>query len=301
MGSRRSAPVIREFLRTPSGVASLALLTILVVLAVPGADGYGAAATEVTMEESSQGPSVDHWFGTDGLGRDIALRTLAATRLTLLLGVSAVAIAVVAGCLIGALLAYSPSLVRKAGATGIDVFLTLGEYLLAIVVVTILGIGASSAVIAIGIALTPGIARFVFTLVSSVTSREYVAAAQVLGVPRRGILRRYIFPNTADSLVVTVSGRIGEGIVALSSLSFLGLGVQSPDFDWGLMLTDGVRSFYLNPWAAVVPATMILVTGLTLAMLGDALARATNPILRGQVGAPAGVAEAAAAATKEAR
>jgi ABC-type dipeptide/oligopeptide/nickel transport system permease subunit len=300
MDTRRSASVVREFLGAPSGVASLILLAVLVALAVPGADGYGSAATEVSMDESSQGPSDGHWFGTDGLGRDIALRTLAATRMTLVLGVSAVAIAVVAGCLIGALLAYSPPIVRKVGATGIDVMLTLGEYLLAIVVVTILGIGAQSAVIAIGIAMTPGIARFVFTLVSSVSARDYVAAAQVLGVPRRGILRRYIFPNTADSLVVTVSGRIGEGIVALSSLSFLGLGVQSPDFDWGLMLTDGVRSFYLNPWAALVPATMILVTGLTLAMLGDALARASNPILRGQVGAPAGVAEAAAV-SKEAQ
>jgi ABC-type dipeptide/oligopeptide/nickel transport system permease subunit len=261
---------------------------------VPGADGYGPKATEVAMDQASQGPSGSHWFGTDGLGRDILLRTLAATRLTLVLGVSAVAIAVVAGCLIGALLAYGPPLVRKSGATGIDVMLTLGEYLLAIVVVAILGIGASSAVIAIGIAMTPGISRFVFTLVSSVTAREYVSAARVLGVPRRGILRRYVLFNTADSLVVTVSGRIGEGIVALSSLSFLGLGVQSPDFDWGLMLTDGVRSFYLNPWAAVVPATMILLTGLTLAMFGDALARATNPVLRGQVGAPAGVAESAA-------
>lgn len=293
MGSRRSASGFREFLRTPSGVASLTLLAILVALAVPGSEGYGASATEVAMERSSQGPSSDHRFGTDALGRDILIRTLAATRMTLVLGVSAVAIAVVAGCLIGALLAYSPRLVRRTGATGIDVMLTLGEYLLAIVVVTILGVGARSAVIAIGIAFTPGVARFVFTLVSSVAAREYVAAARVLGVPRGGILRRYILPNTADSLVVTVSGRIGEGIVALSALSFLGLGVQSPDFDWGLMLTDGVRSFYLNPWAAVVPATMILVTGLTLAMLGDALARASNPVLRGQVGAPAGVDEEA--------
>lgn len=294
MDSRRSASIFKEFLRAPSGVASLVLLAILVALAVPGSEGYGVTATEVDMGESSQGPSSSHWFGTDGLGRDIALRTLAATRMTLLLGVSAVTIAVVAGCLIGALLAYSPRIVRRAGATAIDVMLTLGEYLLAIVVVTILGIGAKSAVIAIGVAMTPGIARFVFTLVSSVAGKEYVAAAQVLGVPRHGILRRYIFPNTADSLVVTVSGRIGEGIVALSALSFLGLGVQSPDFDWGLMLTDGVRSFYLNPWAAVVPATMILVTGLTLAMLGDALARASNPILRGQIGAPASIAETTA-------
>ena len=89
---RRSKSVAREFLRAPSGIASLVLLAILVALAVPGADGYGPRATEVAMDQASQGPSSSHWFGTDGLGRDILLRTLAATRLTLLLGVSAVGI-----------------------------------------------------------------------------------------------------------------------------------------------------------------------------------------------------------------
>ncbi|MGW9439644.1 ABC transporter permease [Streptomyces sp. NPDC055607] len=237
--------------------------------------------TEIDMDAAGRGPGGDHWLGTDGLGRDIALRTLAATRMTLVLGVSAVAVAVVAGGVIGALLAYSPPRVRRLGATAIDVMLTLGEYLLGIVVVTVLGIGAGSAAIAIGVAMTPAVSRFVFTLVSTVSARDYVAAAQLLGVPRRGVLRRYVFPNTSDSLAVTLFGRIGEGVVALSSLSFLGLGVQAPDFDWGLMLTDGVRTFYLNPWAALAPAVMILLTGLSLAMFGDALARASNPVLRG--------------------
>jgi peptide/nickel transport system permease protein len=270
----------REFLHAPSGIGSLIVIAVLIVLSVPGAGGFGDSATTVNVDLASQGPSSTHLLGTDGLGRDIAMRTLAATRLTIGLGAAAVAIAVVAGCLIGAVLAFSGPRVRRLGATGIDIMLSLGDYLLAVVVVTILGVGAWSAVIAIGIAMTPGIARFVFSLVSSVVVRDYVDAARVLGVRRGGLLRRYIFRNTSDSLAVTIFGTVGEGIIALSSLSFLGLGVQSPRFDWGSMLTDGVRDFYLNPWAALAPAVMILFTGLALGMFGDAIARASNPLLR---------------------
>lgn len=276
----------RAFLGAPGGVISVVLLGVLIMLAIPGPNGFGSSATAVNVDQASQGPGDSHLLGTDSLGRDILLRTLAATRLTITVGVTAVAIAVVAGGIVGALLAVGGPTVRRVGASAIDIMLGVGDYLLAIVVVTILGVGAHSAVIAVGVAFAPGIARFVFTLVSSVVVRDYVAAARVLGVRPRGILRRYILRNSSDPLAVTIFGAVGEGIVALSALSFLGLGVQAPQFDWGTMLTDGVKGFYFNPWAALAPAIMILVTGLAMAMFGDALARALNPILRSHATTP---------------
>lgn len=269
----------RSFLATPTGTLSAIGLTVLVVLAVLGPHGFGTTATTVDMVHASEGPSAEHLLGTDGLGRDILLRTLAATRLSLMLGASAVAIAAIAGCLLGGLLAVSGRRVRHFGATVIDTLLSFGDILLGVVIVTILGLGARSAVIAIGVAFTPIFARFAFSLVSSVVVRDYVAAARVIGVRRRSFLSRYVFRNVSDSLAVTVFSAVGEGIIALSSLSFLGLGVQEPDFDWGQMLTDGVRNFYLNPWAALAPAVMIGLTGLALSMFGDAAARALNPIV----------------------
>ncbi|MFZ5848909.1 MAG: ABC transporter permease [Actinomycetota bacterium] len=268
-----------SFLNTPTGLLSAVVLTGLVALAFLGPQGFGPTATTVDMVSASQAPDGEHLLGTDGLGRDILLRTLAATRLSLMLGASAVAIAAVAGCLLGGLLAVSGRRVRNLGATVIDTLLSFGDILLGVVIVTILGLGARSAVIAIGVAFTPIFARFAFSLVSSVVVRDYVAAARVIGVRRRSFLSRYVFRNVSDSLAVTVFSAVGEGIIALSSLSFLGLGVQEPDFDWGQMLTDGVRNFYLNPWAAVAPAVMIGLTGLALSMFGDALARAMNPIV----------------------
>ncbi|WP_456697013.1 ABC transporter permease [Aeromicrobium sp. P5_D10] len=279
---RSSRSGFAEFFKTPTGWFSAVAMVLLAVLAAIGPHGFGNSATEVDMVNASQGRSSEHLLGTDGLGRDILLRTLAATRTSILLGFSAVAIAVVLGCTIGALLAVSGRRVRRLGATAIDTMLSFGDILLGVVVVTILGVGARSAVIAIGVAFTPVFARFSFSLVSSIVVRDYVAAARVTGVRRRSFLSRYIFRNVSDSLAVTSFGAVGEGIIALSSLSFLGLGVQAPSFDWGQMLTDGVRNFYLNPWAALAPAVMIALVGLALSMFGDALARASNPLLRRQ-------------------
>ncbi|WP_217133709.1 ABC transporter permease [Leucobacter chinensis] len=271
---------MKTLFRSPSGVISTLLLIALAVLAVLGPDGFGPTATTVDMMRASEGPSAGHLLGTDGLGRDILTRTLAAARLSLVLGVTAVLIAVVLGSLLGAVLAASGRRVRSIGAAIIDTMLSFGDILLGVVVVTILGVGAKGAVIAIGIAFTPIFARFTFALVSSTVARDYVAAARVLGVKRRSILSRYVLRNVSDSIIVTSFSAVGEGIIALSSLSFLGLGVQEPQFDWGQMLTDGVRNFYLNPWAAVAPAVLIGLTGLALSMFGDALAKATNPLLR---------------------
>lgn len=283
---------VADFFHSATGLISAVILSLLAVVAIVGPAGLGDSATEVDMVSSSQGHSSEHLLGTDGLGRDILLRTLGATRLSVILGFSAVAIAVVLGCTIGGLLAISGRRVRSIGATAIDTMLSFGDILLGVVVVTILGVGSRSAVIAIGVAFTPVFARFSFTLVSSIVVRDYVAAARVTGVRRRAFLSRYVYRNVSDSLAVTSFGAVGEGIIALSSLSFLGLGVQSPAFDWGQMLTDGVRNFYLNPWAALAPAVMILLTGLALSMFGDALARASNPLLRRRGQSPQPVEEA---------
>lgn len=271
--------MVSAFLWAPTGIVSAVTLTALLALAVMGPDGFGANATQLDVANASLGRGADHPLGTDGLGRDILARTLAATRTSIGLAVLAVTISVVAGTMIGGLLATSGARIRRIGGSIIDTLMSFGDILLAVVVVAIVGVGAKGAVIAVGVAFTPAFARFTYSVVSSVMVRDYVAAASVVGVRRSVLLRRYVLLNIVDSLAVTGFIAVGESIIALSSLSFLGLGVQSPDFDWGQMLTDGVRNFYVNPWAAVAPAVMIAGTGLVVALFGDALARAVNPVL----------------------
>ena len=270
---------IRAFLRSPTGLLSLACLAVLIVLAAIGPYGFGPSATEVNVLQGSQNRSVEHILGTDALGRDIFTRTLAATRLSILYASAAVLFAMVVGGLIGGLIAAGGPRVRKVGGAVIDSMMGFGDILLAVVVVAIVGVGAKGAVLAIGVAFTPHFARFTYSLVDSVMVRDYMSAARVVGVSKSGIGARYVGRNVADSLVIVTFTTVAEGIMAMSSLSFLGLGIQSPQFDWGQMLTDGVKNFYLNPYAALVPAVLILITGLAVNLFGDAVARAVNPVL----------------------
>ncbi|MBA4608011.1 MULTISPECIES: ABC transporter permease [Aeromicrobium] len=271
--------MFRAFLATPTGIISGLILLGLTVLVIMGPNGFGEQAVVSDMARSSEGPSADYRFGTDALGRDIFTRTLAATRLSILYASAAVLFAMVVGGLIGGLIAAGGPRVRKVGGTVIDTMMGFGDILLAVVVVAIVGVGAKGAVLAIGVAFTPHFARFTYSLVDSVMVRDYMSAAQVVGVSKSGIGTRYVGRNVADSLVIVTFTTVAEGIMAMSSLSFLGLGIQSPQFDWGQMLTDGVKNFYLNPYAALVPATLILITGLAVNLFGDAVARAVNPVL----------------------
>lgn len=271
--------MFHAFVTSPTGLLSAVVLLGLTILVVLGPNGFGSNAVVSDMARSSEGGSADFVFGTDALGRDILTRTLAATRLSILYASLAVLIAMVVGGLTGGLIAASGPRVRKIGGGVIDTMMGFGDILLAVVVVAIIGVGAKGAILAIGVAFTPHFARFTYSLVDSVMVRDYMSAANVVGVGRSGVTRRYVMRNVADSMTIVTFTAIAEGIMAMSSLSFLGLGIQSPQFDWGQMLTDGVKNFYLNPYAALVPAVLILLTGLAVALFGDALARAVNPIL----------------------
>ena len=273
---RRTA---RAFLGSPTGILSLVAVLALLVLALLGPHGFGEGATTSDVGISLQSHSSEHWMGTDSLGRDIFSRTLAATRTSLLLALAALGVAILLGGLVGALIASGGPRVRRIGATLIDTVMSLGAVLLAIVVVTIVGVGAKGAVIGIGVATAPGLARYTFTLVTGVMVRDYVAAARVVGVGRGRLLSRYVGRNVADSLIIVVFSASGECIIAMAALSFLGLGVQSPTFDWGQMLTSGVEAFYVNPWGALWPAALITACGVSFALLGDAISRASNPLL----------------------
>lgn len=269
----------RAFFRSPTGVLSALGVAVLLVLVILGPTGFGPTAVRGDVANAGLPPSSEHWFGTDELGRDVLLRSLAATRLSLTLAGAAVVIAFIVGTSLGALVAVSGPRMRRAGSIAIDTLMSFGSLLLAIVAIALVGPGSRGAVVAIGVAFTPSFARFAYSMVLDAVNSEYLAAARVVGVPRGRMAAHYIGRNTADSLIIAAFAALSESVIALASLSFLGLGVQSPQFDWGQMVDSGVRQFYLNPWIALVPAAMITFSGLVLSLLGDSLARVTNPVL----------------------
>ncbi len=272
-------PVVRAFFAAPSGFAAAAGLGLVGALAIAAPMLLGETAAQGSIMRSGEPPSWDYPLGTDALGRPILSRVLVATRLSMALALSATAIAATIGIAVGLGVALLGPRLRPLGLRAIDVVLSFPGILLAIVITSIVGIGTQGAVIAIGIAYAPDFARLASTLAISAAGRDYVAAAVTLGVPPWRRLTHYVLPNIGDAMLVSVFATSAGALIAISSLSFLGLGVQPPQFDWGRMLVEGIESFYATPAAALAPAVMIAVGGLALGYFGEALARATNPLL----------------------
>lgn len=277
-----SGQTLRAFVRAPSGIPAGMTIALLIGLAILAPDIWGAAAEKTSIMHSGEMPSTAHLFGTDRLGRDLFARTLTATRLSLSLAGIATLIAATLGIPFGVAIALAPPLFRMVGQRSINVLLGFPGILLAIFMTAILGASVQGAVAAIGVAYMPEFARLANTLTQSVGSRDYVAAARILGVRWPSLMWCHILPNIAETLTIAVFSTTASVLIAISSLSFLGLGVQPPMFDWGRMLVEGVESFYATPVAALAPAAMIAGTGLALGFFGEALARAMNPLLWSQ-------------------
>jgi ABC-type dipeptide/oligopeptide/nickel transport system permease subunit/ABC-type dipeptide/oligopeptide/nickel transport system ATPase subunit len=269
--------------RTGAGVAggiALAAACVLLLVAIIGPPLFGRAADAMDFDAATHGMSAAHWLGTDSLGRDILARTLVATRLSLGLALAATAITLVFAIPLGAALAVSGPRVRNIGARVIDAWLAFPAILLAIVVTTIIGPSVEGAVLAIGIAGVPGVARLTYTLAASAAGRDYVQSARALGVRPWRIVARHVLPNIGDTLAVTAATSLGIAIVSIASLSFLGLGVNPPLVDWGRMLVEGAQAIYVTPAAALGPAAAIALAGMAFGFSGETVGTLINPLRR---------------------
>jgi peptide/nickel transport system permease protein len=283
-------------LRTPLGLTATVLTVGVLVLAVVAPILWTDEADAVDTGNILAAPSADHWAGTDNLGRDIFYRTLVATRLSIELALSATVIAVVLGLVLGT---AAFVLGRRSGrllSAGINIAVAFPGILLALFLAVIFGVGATGAVLAIGCAGAPAFGRLTQTLVAGVASRDYVAAAQVAGVGRVRILVRHVLPNISEPLVVNATISAGSALLAFAGLSFLGLGVQQPQYDWGRLLYDGIGSIYVNAAATLAPGTAVLVAGLAFNLFGESVAKGLGV---GVVGGIPALAPSTAAVQRE--
>jgi oligopeptide/dipeptide ABC transporter ATP-binding protein len=269
----------RAFRRSPGALIGTVATFVILLTAVLGPILFTDAANKRNLSQANQGPSGGNWLGTDRLGQDILLRIIAATGTTLKLALFATFLGALVGFTLGAVSSVLSPRLRNVLVRLIDAFVTFPAILVAIFVGVVIGPGETGAWLGVGIALSFSMARVASTLASSIAGQEFVAAARVLGVSRLRQFRKYILPNIAETLFVIVSVSISSAIVFISSLSFLGLGVQPPKNDWGRMLIEGVQSFYTNGAAALGPAAAILICALAFGYLGEALARTMNPRL----------------------
>ena len=258
-------------LATPRGAAVALGLLLLVLATALGPALLGDAADARDIAARQQGASLAHPFGTDDLGRDLLARVVVATRLSVLLALGATAISVVGGAVAGIVAAVLPPPVRRAVNALIDILLSFPWLLLALFFSVIWGTTATGAMLAVGFAGVPVFARLVSTLASSVAAHDYVHAARMLGSGPLRTARRHVLPNVLPPLLVNTAAHASVTLLSFAALSFLGLGVQAPEYDWGRLLNEGARRIYVDPMAAIGPGLAIVLTGVLLALLGELL------------------------------
>ncbi|MGW4201877.1 dipeptide/oligopeptide/nickel ABC transporter permease/ATP-binding protein [Streptomyces sp. NPDC004726] len=266
--------MMRRLLRTPSGCAGLAIVTLMALLAVFAPMIWGDDATRFNPSAIGEGASAAHPLGTDALGRDLLARTLVATRFTLLLALLATAIGTGIGLVLGTLPSVLPRRAGQAVTSTVNALVAFPGLLLAMFTAVIAGLGARGAVLGIGVAIAPAFARLTNNLAASISTSDYVLAARMMGVPRHRVLLRHVVPNIGEPLVMALAQAISGALLGLAGLSFLGLGVQSPSYDWGKLLFDAFGHIYVTPVVAVGPAAAIILAGLGFALLGDAFSDA---------------------------
>jgi peptide/nickel transport system permease protein len=222
-------------------------------------------------------PSREHLMGTDNFGRDIFSRVVYGTQISLRVGLISVGIAAAIGIPIGLAAGYYGRWVDSVAMRLIDVMLAFPGILLAFVIVAVLGSSLTNLMIAIGIGSIPGFARLIRGSVLATRALSYVEAARVIGCRDPRIIRRHILPNVASPIIVYSTLKVATAILAGASLSFLGLGVQRPTPEWGVMLADGRNFLQQQWWISAFPGLAIMVTTLAINLLGDGIRDLRDP------------------------
>lgn len=227
-----------------------------------------------------EGGSLSYPLGTDAIGRDILSRLLFGARLSLVIGIAVVALAIVVGIVLGLIAGYFKGIADIAIMRLMDILMTMPSLLLAIVIVAILGPGLMNAMLAVAIVVLPHYVRITRAAVIAEASKDYVVAAQVSGAQTIRLMFSEILPNCAAPLIVQATLGVSTAILDAAALGFLGLGAQPPTPEWGTMLADA-REFVLRAWWVVTfPGLAILITVLAFNLLGDGLRDALDPKLK---------------------
>ena len=273
--------------RNPGALVGFGLVGFFLVLAIfaPLIAPYDPRAQDLSLLRGGccPGPSAEHWFGVDDLGRDELSRIAYGARYSLLIGVVAVSVGLSFGLVLGAIAGYVGGIVDSIIMRLMDIMLSIPGLLLAIGIVAALGQGLTQIMIAVGATQIPIFARLLRGSILAQRENDFVLAARSIGVPRRTILASHILPNSISPVIVQGTLALATAIIDVAGLGFLGLGPQDPSTpEWGTMLTDTTRYLQTAPHLAIIPGIAIVLSVLGFNLIGDGLREALDPKLRGR-------------------
>jgi peptide/nickel transport system permease protein len=267
---------VRRFARNRGAVAGVAILVVLAAVAILG-PFFVRDPVGQNIRERLEPPNATYWFGTDDLGRDIFARVVSGAPISLASGLASVVIGLGLGTLVGTVAGYVEGRAGLALMAFVDLLLALPAILLAITVAARLGAGLPAAMLAAGLVGLPAYARLSRASTLAVKRREMVDAARAIGATDRQIVLRHIVPNILTPLIVQSTIGVGNAILLVSALGFLGLGAQPPTPEWGRMLADAQRYVTSAPYIGIFPGLAISLTVLGFNLAGDGLRDALDP------------------------
>ncbi len=278
-GQRRLGALIKHH---PGMIIGLLVLMLFVLIGIFASLIAPYDPLRIIPRAAKQAPSALYLFGTDNLGRDVLSRVIHGTRISIVVGLIAVAIAMIGGTFLGTISGYYGGWIDSFIMRFMDIMLAFPGILLAIAIVAVLGPSLTNTMIAVGLSTVPVYARTARGNILSVKTNDYVEAARCIGVPDWRLMLRHVLPNITAPLIVLSTVNVGTAILSAAGLSYLGLGAQPPTPEWGAMLAES--RVYLRDawWMATFPGIAIMLVVLAVNLLGDGLRDELDPRLRNQ-------------------
>lgn len=267
-----------RFCENKTAVLGLVVLVIIILMAIlaPLIADYNQVITQDLSNRTIK-PGIEHWFGTDGYGRDTFARTVWGARLSLFIAFATILLACIVGMILGVICGYFGGTVDAIVMRIVDVFMCLPPLLFSLSIVSALGNGMWNLILAVGITMMPYFTRVVRAAVLSVASMDYIEAARANGAHDFYIVTRHIIPNCMGPIIVEATISLSSVIMIAAGLSFIGLGVEPPSPEWGAMLSDSREYMRQAPWLVLAPGFAIMVTALAFNLVGDGVRDALDP------------------------
>ncbi len=273
-GARRG--IFAEAMAAPGATIGGVILLLIFGLALLS-PLIGPDPNAIGVGPSLASPSWANWFGTDLYGRDLFARVIAGGRYSIAIGLLTLVLSMTAGSVIGLVLGYAGGQVDAWGSRVLDIMLGLPALVIAIMIVSLLGVGLVNVAIAVALAQTPHYGRIIRSATVTLRSALFVDAARAMGTHPVRIVFRHLLPNVAPTLIVIATLNLGDAILATSTLSFLGLGAQPPTAEWGAMLADGQATMRYAPGLMIFPGAAIFLTVISINLLGNRLTQILDP------------------------